>query len=339
MSKWAAIVYGRTYHLDFRFITVPQDFTAKDLNWASTHIVATTRQARNLAGSPRWSLFKNNSYCVVGVTCTIEDLIGNTVKDDRDRPLYGFFGYVTQLTSDKIIYNLPPYSDRLDDFKILYEEIERVWLIRNYDHNSRKPTLSQYYSLDFVDLAFDRIANPKLNTVDRNPDKVYLWSNHLEQKKLLWQTSAQSSVPIATCLNIEGKPLTNSPFLNQSNHRTEQFQILKRVLSTDNRVNRGKPKTSSPNSTLSQISDRAKEDINLTLQQATKLAVVGQKLISNLAHPNRSIETNIDQDNSIDDPEFGFKKISDSDRDSVGCDASTCGNHLCLGQSTDRDWF
>ena len=326
MSKgWAAIVYGRTYHLDFRFITVPQDFTAQDLNWASTHIVATTRQARNLAGSPRWSLFKNNSYCVVGVTCTIEDLIGHTVKDDRGRALYGFFGYVTQLTSDKIVYNLPPYSDRLNNFKILYQEIERVWSIRNYDPDSRKPSLSQYYPLDFVDLAGDRIANPKLNTVDRNPDKVYLWSNHLERNKLLWQTSAQSPVPIATCLNIKGKPLTNSPFLNQSNHRIEQFQVLDRVLFTDRYRVTEKPEASSPNSTLSQISDRAKEDIDLTLQQATKLVTVGQKLISSLASPNQSLETNLDRDNSIDDPEFGFRKVSDCDRANP--------------QPTDRDWF
>ena len=53
---WAKIVYGRSYHLDFRFITIPQDFERDDLAWASQHILATTRQARNLTDRPRWSL-------------------------------------------------------------------------------------------------------------------------------------------------------------------------------------------------------------------------------------------------------------------------------------------
>ena len=74
--QWAAIVYGRTYHLDFRFITIPHDFTASDITWASQHILATTHQARNLPSNPRWSLFKNDSYCVVGITCMVRDLIG-----------------------------------------------------------------------------------------------------------------------------------------------------------------------------------------------------------------------------------------------------------------------
>ena len=214
MSKgWAAIVYGRTYHLDFRFITVPQDFTPSDLTWASSHIVATTQQARNLAGSPRWSLFKNDRHCIVGVTCTIKDLTGHTAKDDRGRPLYAFVGYGTQLTSDKKITNLPAYSDRLDNFKILYREIERVWQIRDYDLGSRQPALSQYYPIDFINPNSDReLPATQLNTARDKPDKIYLWSNNPQQNQLLWQLSAQSLVPTATCLNITGKPLNNSLF-------------------------------------------------------------------------------------------------------------------------------
>ena len=325
MSKgWAAIVYGRTYHLDFRFITVPQDFTPEDLNWASTHIIATTGQARNLAGSPRWSLFKNNSYCVAGVTCMIKDLIGHTVKDDWGRPLYAFVGYVTQLTPDKKIDRLPPYSDRLDNFKTLYQEIERVWSVRDYDSDSRKPALSQYYPIDFVKASNPSLLTTGLSTADNNANKIYLWSNNIEQNNQLWQASAQSLVPVATCLNIKGKPLTNSPFLNQSNHQIKQFQVLERVVSTGKYypANTEEAEASKPNSTLSQITNRAREDIDITLQQAAKVAIAGQELLNNLADPNQSTEA---VDNSTDNSEFGFKKISNRD----------CAN----AQPEDRDWF
>ena len=96
---------------------MPNNFTAQDIQWASTYIVATTQQARNLAGSPRWSLFKNDSYCVVGVTCMVRDLIKQSAadsvnimtKDDQGRPLYVFVGYVTELNQQGQLNDLPAY--------------------------------------------------------------------------------------------------------------------------------------------------------------------------------------------------------------------------------------
>jgi hypothetical protein len=317
MSKWAAIVYGRTYHLDFRLITIPHDFTQPDLDWASQHIVATTQQARNLVSSPRWSLFKNNNYCVVGVTCMVKDLIGDRVKDDQGRPLYVFVGYVTQLTKNQAIQNLPPYAENcLDNFKILYQEIEQVWLVKNYELNSTHPSLSQYCPINFANLAIAPSTQelPQLNHHSQSPDKIYLWQSSTQQNRLLWEVSAQFSANIATCLNIQGKALNNSPFLNQSTTQTEQFQILDRVttqgkyhaLDADNDNHVDAPQ----NTSLSQkISDRAKEDIDLTLQQANKMAIAGQELINHLTDWSHANETELQElDRAANEPEFGFKK-------------------------------
>lgn len=328
MSKWAAIVYGRTYHLDFRLITVPQDFTPQDITWASQHIVATTQQARNLVGSPRWSLFKNNNYCVVGVTCMVKDLIGDRVKDDQGRPLYVFVGYVAQLTKNQAIQNFPPYAENcLDNFKILYQEIEQVWLVKNYELNSTHPSLSHYCPINFANSAIApqpqelTQLEQQLNQQSRHPDKIYLWQNSTQQNSLLWQTAAQSSVPIAACLNIQGKALNNSPFLNQSTTQTEQFQILDRVTTqgkytsdSDNDNHADAPQ----NTSLSQkISDRAKEDIDLTLQQATKMAIASQELINNLSDWNQSSATEPQELNSsATEPEFGFKTKKSNSRES-----------------------
>ncbi len=324
MSKWAAIVYGRTYHLDFRFITVPQDFTQQDITWASQHIVATTQQARNLAHAPRWSLFKDDHHCVVGVTCMVKDLIANTVKDDQGRPLYVFVGYVAQLTANLPSQNLPLYADNcLDHFKILYQEIEQVWLVKNYDLNSKHPSLSQYCPVNFDNLAIapESPELPQLNLNSQHPDQIYLWPNSTPQNSLLWQAAAQSSAPIAVCLNIQGKALNHSPFLNQSTTQTEQFQILEKVVTQgkDHALDSdsGNNTDDSPNTSLSQkIADRAKEDIDLTLQQAAKMAnglrprstIASQELINNLSDWNHTSETELQElDRAANEPEFGFK--------------------------------
>jgi hypothetical protein len=330
MSKgWAAIVYGRTYHLDFRLITVPHDFAPEDITWASEYIIPTTQQARKLLGSPRWSLFKNNHYCVVGVTCMVKDLIGDRVKDDRGRPLYVFVGYVTQLTENLVIQNLPAYTENcLDSFKTLYQEIEQVWLVKNYEPNSTHPSLSQYcpISFDSSAIAFRPQELPPLNQQSRHPNRIYLWQSSTQQNSLLWQTAAQSSVPTATCLNIQGKALNNSPFLNQSTTQTEQFEISERVTTqgkyrsgSDNDNYANPPK----NNSLSQkISDRAKEDIDLTLQQANKMAIASQELINNLSDWNHINTIKAQElDPSVTEPEFGFKTKKSNSNES------------------ERDWF
>ena len=315
MSKgWAAIVYGRTYHLDFRFITVPHDFTEQEINWASRYIVATTSKARNLAGSPRWSLFKNHHHCIVGVTCMVKDLIGDTVKDNQGRPLYVFVGYVADLTSSPELENLPAYdSDCLDDFKSLYQEIEQVWLIKNYEQDSRHPFLSQYSPLNFSDSAIPSVEQdlPQLNHYLQHPEQIYLWQNSSPINNLLWQSAAQSTLATSICLNIKGKALTNSSFLNQSCSQADWFQILeqtgtqKKLGTTD--FNRDA--NTQFNLSLSQkISARAKEDIDLTLQQATKVAIASQELLNQLSDWNQSDEiTPKDLDTVINEPEFGFK--------------------------------
>ena len=63
------------------------------------------------------------------------------------------------------------------------------------------------------------------------------------------------------------------------------------------------------------ITNRAKEDIDLTLQQAAKVAIAAQELINNLADTDSSAATNLSLDDSTDDLEFGFKK-KPSNRDS-----------------------
>lgn len=329
MSSWAAIVYGRSYHLDFRFITLPHDFTDSNISWASQHIIATTQQARNLANFPRWSLFKNNDYCIVGVTCMVRDLIDTMTKDDRGRPLYVFVGYVTKLEGQAIA--IPAYTGEcLNRFKSLYQEIERVWLVKDYERDSRH-RLSQYQPLEFETEASNTSSDrmPQLNHRSKYPDKTYLYPSQTRQNKLLWLASSQCPQPTSICLNIKGKALNNSPFLNQAIAIAE-FQIRERITASREYTTSSLTEITTPltDPTFAQIiSLRAREDIDLTLQQAAKVAIASQELLDNFTNWSNPSETAPEQlDAEIDTDEadsFGFKTKNKTNKSS----------------SNQQDWF
>ncbi len=332
MSKqdWAAIVYGRSFHLDFRYITVPHDFTAKDITWASAHILATTHQAHNLGNYPRWSLFKNNDHCIVGVTCMVRDLIGQLdkdsievmAKDDQGRPLYIFVGYVTQLCQQKSLLNFPAYTEKhLEGFKSLYQQIEKVWLVKDYDQKSRQPLLSQYQSLNSSveliqpDKKIDSI--PEINNFLKQPDKTYSWCNSNQQNNQLWMAAAKCSVETSLCLNIKAKVISNSPFLNQTITQLDSFTISDRISTQKLRLASAQPnhqkqelnKQLQTHQSLPQIiSTRAKEDFDLTLKHAAKVTTASQELINNFTNQfDQPSEITPKTDKSSDIENFGFK--------------------------------
>ncbi|BAZ43856.1 hypothetical protein NIES4102_08580 [Chondrocystis sp. NIES-4102] len=308
-QQWAAIVYGRSYHLDFRFITIPHNFTEKDLTWALQHILSTTHQARHLCDHPRWSLFKNNLYCVVGVTCMVRDLISEVkAKDDQGRPLYVFLGYATPLQSEQTLLDIPPYTgNQLANFEPLYQQVEKVWLVKDYQANSKNPSKSQYQAVtSFIKLNQDLQNNYtcQLNHQDKHPDKTYLWSNTHKQNNQLWLASAQCSQATSICLNIKDKSLPASPFLNQTVSQLEQFTIRQRI-PTSNKALDQLPKSSL---SLSQkISTRAQEDINVTLQQAAKVTAASQELINNLSNWSHQPDHKHPHTHPSELESFGFK--------------------------------
>ena len=340
-SKWATIVYGRSYHLDFRFITIPQDFNEAQIAWASPYILATTQKARNLPNSPRWSLFKNDTHCVVGVTCMVRDLIGELGedaievmgKDDLGRPLYVFVGYVTKLDRSKSLDSFPAYTFDLAGFKSLYREIEKVWLARDYDN--RKPFLSKYKPLDSaVEIATtssEDIEDFQLNDREKHPDRTFIWQRSSFKDDRLWLKSAQCPESTSICLNINKNHLRNSPFLNQTIANIDRFTIKPRIIEPiqnnfESFKTNGEVSTiqlSKNNSLTQKISTRAREDIDLTIQQAAKITAASQDIFKNLS------ERAIKNDNTLEESD-----LSPVDRDDFGFKSKE--KHF----SSDRqDWF
>ena len=293
-QKWAAIVYGRSYHLDFRFITVPEDFSAQDINWAAKYILATTRQARKLNSNPRWSLFKNDSHCVVGVTCMVKDLIGKLgedsieamTRDDRGRPLYVFVGYVAQLDKTMHLLDLPAYTEeRLDSFQSLYRYVQQVWLVKDYEKFRKKPIFSSYSPLNFaphlLHSGFNLELLGKLNYPDRSPDKVFLWQNSPQQNRQLWSTSALFPQPISLCLGLNSKQDCLSFFLNQSVRELTEFTIQERLVTQVSSIDSARGNSPPKRSLWTSIANKAREDMDLTRQHASQVLNFPQELIGN----------------------------------------------------------
>jgi hypothetical protein len=325
-QKWAAIVYGRSYYLDFRLIAIPKDFTSEDISWALAYIIPTTRAAGKLDRHPRWSLFKNERYCIVGVTCMVRDLIGqgyknfdnNLTKDVQGRPLYIFVGYGTPLDRRKNLTRFPPYSGKnLSVFQPLYQYVQQQWKVKDYDIKAKKTILSDYQQLAaFIGQSssnIDRHIARSLNSQSQNSAKIFLWQDSEESRCKLWTTIAICRQPNSLCLGLANKQdLIKSPFLNGTADDIAELTIYDRLNPTAQNLSQHNDlsATSSQERPLSQvIAQKAKQDIQLTINQAEQAVVTGQELVQHLFYESKSPQLKIKSDKTeLSEPEdFGFK--------------------------------
>lgn len=326
-SKWAGIVYGRSYHLDFRLIAIPEDFTTNETNWALEHIIPTTRAASKLSLHPRWSLFRNEYYCIVGVTCMVRDLIdnnqgngeGNLTKDAQGRPLYLFVGYGTKINTRRYAINFPAYDDtNLEIFRPLYQYIQNQWLVKDSSINRKKTVLTNYQKLSFTKIKPHKDVDPylveQLNCQDKDPSKIFLWQNFAEWESKLWATAAICKRPTSLSLGSASKQhLITSPFLNGTVTNISEFTIQDRL--TNNTL--ASEQDQSEKSTIkkkflfpSSLEAKVKKDIQSTFQQAGQAVNFGQELVQNIIGKHDEVDLEELELKSVtkeQDETFGFK--------------------------------
>jgi len=216
MSEWAAIIYGRTYEVDFRLLTRPKDFNNKAVNWAKEHILATMRSPEELYGCQRWSVFQDDDYCVVGLTCMASDLSEEMNADEVHRPIYVFVGFVTRRKNGVTI---PIPSRNLEPFKKIYKEYvskrweEKVYQTEQVDKSSQ--ALSEYRQEE--QLQIENVVNSGSVELNVNQSQVSLWFDSPEKRKLLWSSAAQKQGTFSLCLGLARlKDVVYGPFLNVS---------------------------------------------------------------------------------------------------------------------------
>ena len=157
MTKFAPIIYGRTYNADFRLIVKPHDFRQNELQWVRAYILQTMRLetkqwVSRLRENPRWFLFSNENHCVFGVTC-MADMLSETMHEDSvGRPLYVCIGYVSDDPS-------PPMQNcnfeiLKSDFKRLYEDyVGPRWLEEKFQTDkANEKSKSEYHDLSVFQL-------------------------------------------------------------------------------------------------------------------------------------------------------------------------------------------
>ncbi|MEM9091303.1 MAG: hypothetical protein AAGC93_21495 [Cyanobacteria bacterium P01_F01_bin.53] len=229
MSQWAALVYGRTSEVDFRFISVPIGFTVEDRDWAWKYIRPMMRSAESLYEQPRWCLFENEKYCIFGVSCMASDLVEaqeensiiDITRDSKGRALYVFVGYVLKKINETI--HIPQYSSNsLSLFKPLYNYVEDQWSLKSFQLGSKNPIESVYEERpDFISSPSD-LLNLEQITPNYQSDFVALWSSSEKEKSQLWHilsqkvgSSSNSDNFVSLCLGLAAKKeFVSAPFLN-----------------------------------------------------------------------------------------------------------------------------
>ena len=326
-SKWAGIVYGRSYHLDFRLIAIPEDFTSDETNWALEHIVPTTRAASKLSNHPRWCLFKSKSYCILGVTCMVRDLINdegengaeNLTKDAQGRPLYIFVGYGTKINTRRYAINFPAYKDtNLEIFQPLYQYVRDRWLVKDSGINRKKTILTNYQRLSFTKIRPKRDSDPDLaellNCQNKSPSKIFLWQNLSQWESKLWATAAICKQPTSLCLGSASKRhLLTSPFLNGTVADITEFTIQNRLTrNIESGQDRATKSIIKKNFLFpSSLEAKVKKDLQATFQQAGQAVNLGQELVQQIIGKHDEVdreEVKLESVTKEQEETFGFTK-------------------------------
>jgi hypothetical protein len=194
--EYAPIVFGRTYEVDFRFLVLPEDFQSPDYAenraWAEHYIGATMLLPQHLRDQPRWSIFKSENHCVVGLTCTASAVSTTQTHDRQGRPLYVFLGYVFRPM------DVQPLPMKPEEFDQLYHFIAEAWNDKSFATRSRFPEIAQYQTK-----TFKGIVEPKRKTqIDLNcyPDTVHVWSD--EFREALWEKVSYTNRPTSLCIGL-----------------------------------------------------------------------------------------------------------------------------------------
>jgi hypothetical protein len=264
-SKWAAIVYGRTYEVDFRLMAMPEDFTEEDKQWVLQYILGTTRLPEKLPGQPRWSLFKNDRYCVVGVTCMVRELMSNPIEkksEDMTQDIKSIDNPVDEKSEDTT-QDIESIANSIDEKpKDITKDIKNrpLYVFAGYvtKLTQELPVISPSLNLELFNNPYQYVASKwfvkpydrdketiektkyeveleqseiAINTdnlkLNCNDREIKLWSN--SASKALWLKAARYSCPISLCIGLAGeREAIDSPFLNGTTRDVVEPKVLER---------------------------------------------------------------------------------------------------------------
>lgn len=242
-SKWAPLIYGRTYEIDFRFLVVPPDFDEHSKNQVWEFIKITTRSPENLSGKPRWIFLRTERHCIIGTTCLVRDLLNSReadapedlTRDRHGRPLYAFVGFVadTPVPSTIPAMNLEVFAD---PYRKL---IPRIWRERYVRESRGVPqALSINYYKEFK--PEERVTfnhnHPEISSDQLVPERqgAILFFNIEDAQNILYSASRSIQITRLFIGNLTIRELLDSDFmvaaLDEIQSRTEVQKVQKTPL-------------------------------------------------------------------------------------------------------------
>jgi hypothetical protein len=203
MHNWAAIVHGRTYEVDFRsnLIVVPEDFGREEIDWARRYILGTTVSPDELRHHPRWSVFKSDRHCVVGVTCQSRLVSEDLTLDIDNRPGYVFLGYVARGP-------FPPLPPReIEQFERLYQFVRDRW-------REKKSQSQDIHDCGYIfEPGVEEFPVAELPALNASGERIAIWPSRDERR--LWAAASNHPGPISLCLGLAGsRDAVEGPFDN-----------------------------------------------------------------------------------------------------------------------------
>lgn len=240
MTNWAAIVYGRTYEIDFRLLALPVDFSQSEQDWLIAHIQTMTRYPEDLSNQPRWAVFRQDTLCIFMVACMARDIVEHTqsdgmdlTRDRRGRALYTVVGYATRISPEECV-QLPAYLDRdlRELFSIYQEYVAARWRVKSYIQD--RATATEYRPLDtapaMIPVEIER-SYFALNITQ--PNTVVLWPDATNDRQVLWAIAAQQLATgqnVSLCLGLPTlRSAINGAFLNGTAIDVVQKEEISRI--------------------------------------------------------------------------------------------------------------
>jgi len=256
---WAPLIYGRTYEVDFRFLVTPIDFTNDHKDGVWDYIKVTTRAAETLSGNPRWLFYRGQTYCIIGVTCMIRDLMSalpevgiehlpenlpdDMTQDRLGRPLFAFIGYVAKIDHPTVI----PERNLKHFLRSYLEFVPKKWT-ETYATLGRDPATSgdvkSFYHVQFCPedgVQPTEAWQPMLldQLLPQSSNGISLWN--MAEAQNIWWTAAKTAHPLSICIgNLPRRDLANSRFKVAVIEEVQQHEVIRRL-------EEGHPTPQSPN--------------------------------------------------------------------------------------------
>ncbi|MHC5537127.1 hypothetical protein ACYOEI_02695 [Singulisphaera rosea] len=217
---WEPLVFGKTFRADYTYLAVPASFGPDDRAWAEGFLRGSRLQGSYACAFrvARFFLFKNPSYCGVGVTLPASMLSEDKSKtfDFEDREVYVTLGAVARY--DEAEFPERPHHPGIPELGVLkrdlrtvfgpvYEEFVSGRWGEETPAESRTlpavPSQSRTWfptDLPVISWAPPFALDPDTGLEPDDNDRVNVWP--LSMQEVLWSAVCLAKPPISLCLNV-----------------------------------------------------------------------------------------------------------------------------------------